>query len=183
MDNEDTMNLNDTERMSGDELVDQNSDEDEDETVAVEDTLMSTAETHIKRGGKRKHSKCWKHFIIIGEKYPDGTNDIQCKFCIHKYCINLRRSGTSGLLRHMKVCSLNHVPGRPGTSRKIDQLVFREMIAVDLIEHSLPYSFVEYKRIREALHYVNPSIKFWCRITAASECLKKYEKEKLILRQ
>ncbi|KAG5411014.1 hypothetical protein IGI04_007333, partial [Brassica rapa subsp. trilocularis] len=50
MNNEDTMNLNDTEDyMSGDELMDQNSDGDEDEAVAVEDTLMSTAETRVKR--------------------------------------------------------------------------------------------------------------------------------------
>ncbi|KAF2615840.1 hypothetical protein F2Q70_00009336 [Brassica cretica] len=81
MDNEDTMDLNDTDYMSGDELMDQYSDGDgdEDEVVAVEDTLMSTAENHIKRGrgGKRRHSKCWKHFDIVGEKYPDGSNDVQ----------------------------------------------------------------------------------------------------------
>ncbi|KAF3534321.1 hypothetical protein DY000_02042179 [Brassica cretica] len=100
MDNEDTMNLEDTEYMSGDEMVDQNSDEDE--AVAVEDTLMRTAENRRKRGGKRRHSRCWKHFNIIGENYPDGSNDIPCKFCNHTYNFNLRRSGTSDLLRHMK---------------------------------------------------------------------------------
>ena len=57
MDNADTLDLNDTDYMSGDELMDQNSDGDgdgdEDEVVAVEDTLMSTAENQIKskRGG------------------------------------------------------------------------------------------------------------------------------------
>lgn len=89
----------------------------------------------------------------------------------------------SALLRHMKVCSLNLVPGTPGTSRMIDQLVFREMIAVALIEHNLPYSFVEYRRVREVLAYANPTIEFWCRNTAASDCLKVYEREKLKLRQ
>ncbi|RIA04507.1 hypothetical protein BRARA_K01253 [Brassica rapa] len=83
----------------------------------------------------------------------------------------------------MKVCSLNPVPGTPGTGRNIDQIVFREMIQVALIEHNLPYSFVEYRRIREAWHYLNPSIQFWCRNTAASDCLKIYEREKLKLRQ
>ena len=52
---------------------------------------------------------------------------------------------------------MNPVPGTPGTGRKIDQLVFREMIAVALIEQHLPYSFVEYRRIREAWHYLNLS--------------------------
>ena len=157
MDNEDTLNLNDEDYMSGDELMDQNSDGDDDEAVVVEDSLMSTAENCVKRGGKRRTSKCWKHFSIIGDKYPDGSNDVQCKFCKRNYQSNLRRSGTTGLLRHMKVCSLNHVPGTPGTGRNIDQIVFREMIAVVLIEHNLPYSFVEYRRIREAWHYLNLS--------------------------
>lgn len=125
----------------------------------------------------------WKHFAIIGEKYPDGANDVECRFCKRNYCLDLRRSGTSSLLRHMKVCSLNHVPNTPGTGRNIDQLVFRELINVALIEHNLPFSFVQYRRVREALHYVNPRIEFWCRNTAASDCLKIYEKEKLKLRQ
>ncbi|KAL0675255.1 hypothetical protein Bca4012_003236 [Brassica carinata] len=118
MDNEDTMNLEDTDYMSGDELMDQNPDEDE--VVVVEDTLMSTSKNRRKRGG---------------------------------------------LLHHMKVYSLNLVPGTPGTGRMIDQLVFHEMIAVALIEHNLPYSFVEYTRVREALAYANPTIEFWCRNT------------------
>lgn len=64
MDNEDTMNLNDTDYMSGDEL-DQSSNGDENEAVTVEDSLMSIAEYRIRRGGKRRHSRCWKHFSII----------------------------------------------------------------------------------------------------------------------
>jgi len=66
---EDVLNLNeDADYKSGDELMDEN--EDDDEAVAVVDTLMSTAETRRKTGGKRRHSRCWKHFAIIGEKYP-----------------------------------------------------------------------------------------------------------------
>ena len=61
---EDVLNLNeDADYMSGDELMDEN--EDDDEAVAVVDTLMSTAETRRKRGGKHRHSRCWKHFVII----------------------------------------------------------------------------------------------------------------------
>ncbi|KAL0730699.1 hypothetical protein Bca4012_026793 [Brassica carinata] len=180
MDNQETMNLNEEDYMSGDEL---NLDGDDDEAAAAEDSLMSTAENHVKRGARRRHSKVWRHFNIIGEKYPDGTNDIQCKFCKHNYHFNLRKSGTTGLWRHMKVCSLNPVPGTPSSYRMIDQIFFREMIAVALIEHNLPYSFVEYRRIRDAWHYLNPSVEFWCRNTAVSDCLKVYEKEKLKLRQ
>ncbi|KAG5384181.1 hypothetical protein IGI04_035651, partial [Brassica rapa subsp. trilocularis] len=85
---EDVLNLNeDADYLNGDELMDEN--EDDDEALAVEDTLMSRAETRKKRGGKRRHCRCWKHFAIIGEKYPDGTNDVECKFCKLSYCLNL----------------------------------------------------------------------------------------------
>ncbi|KAL0814093.1 hypothetical protein Bca101_070536 [Brassica carinata] len=47
---EDVLNLNeDADYKSGDELMDEN--EDDDEAVAVVDTLMSTAETRRKTGG------------------------------------------------------------------------------------------------------------------------------------
>ncbi|KAG5394639.1 hypothetical protein IGI04_024602 [Brassica rapa subsp. trilocularis] len=51
MDNEDTLNLNDEDYMSGDELMDQNSAGNDDEAVGVENSLMSTAENCVKRGG------------------------------------------------------------------------------------------------------------------------------------
>ncbi|KAF8046659.1 hypothetical protein N665_3544s0002 [Sinapis alba] len=165
MDNEDAMNLNDADYMSGDELIDQNSDNgDDDEATAVEDTLMNTA---VKTTSKEEINA---DTLNAGrEKYPNGSNDVRCKFCKHNYCLNMRRSGTSSLLRHMKISSLNLVPGTPGTGRKIYQLLFREMIA--------------YKRIRDALHYENPSIEFWCRNTTTSDCLNIYENETLKLRQ
>ncbi|KAG2311083.1 hypothetical protein Bca52824_022640 [Brassica carinata] len=56
MDNEETMNLNEEDYMSGDKL---NSDGDDDEAAAAaEDSLMSTAENHVKRGalGRRDQS-------------------------------------------------------------------------------------------------------------------------------
>ncbi|KAL0847130.1 hypothetical protein Bca101_020376 [Brassica carinata] len=51
MDDEDAINLNDVDYMTGHELMDQNSDEDDDEEVGVEDTLMSTAYNRKRRGG------------------------------------------------------------------------------------------------------------------------------------
>lgn len=60
--------------------------------------------------------------------------------------------------------------------------MFREMVAVAIIQHNLPYSFVEYEKIREAFTYANPTIEFWCRNTAASDVFKIYEKEKMKLK-
>ncbi|CAA7052690.1 unnamed protein product [Microthlaspi erraticum] len=57
------------------------------------------------------------------------------------------------------------------------------MIAVAIIEHNLPYSFVEYRRIKEAFVYANSSIEFWCRNIVAADCLRIFEKEKKKLRE
>ncbi|CAN6826527.1 unnamed protein product, partial [Brassica oleracea var. botrytis] len=67
--------------------------------------------------------------------------------------------------------------------KKIDQLVFRDMIAVAIVEHDLPYAFVEFRRVREALKYANPTIEFWCRNTAVADVLKIFEGEKRRLKQ
>ncbi|CAN7003798.1 unnamed protein product, partial [Brassica oleracea var. botrytis] len=86
---------------------------------------------------------------------------------------DLHKSGTNTLLRHSRTC-----PKTPNnTCPKIDQLVFREMIVVAIVEHDLPYAFVEYRRVREALHYANPTIEFWCRNTAVSDVFKIFERE------
>ncbi|XP_010484853.1 PREDICTED: zinc finger BED domain-containing protein DAYSLEEPER-like [Camelina sativa] len=55
------------------------------------------------------------------------------------------------------------------------------MIGLAIIEYDLPYSFVEYRIIREAFQYANSNIEFWSRNIAAVDCLKIYKKEKLKL--
>ena len=140
----------------------------------VDESLMSTAE--VKGKHKRRHSKCWNVFTIEGDRMPDGKFKCVCNYCNHFYIIDLRKSGTNTLLRHSKTCSKTPNSTCP---KKIDQLVFREMIAVAIVEHDLPYAFVEYRRVREALHYANPTIEFWCRNTAVSDVLKIFEREKI----
>ncbi|CAN7043041.1 unnamed protein product, partial [Brassica rapa subsp. trilocularis] len=132
-------------------------------------------------GSSRRRAKCWNNFTP-GEKHSDGKTDVTCKYCQKYYCLNLRRNGTNTMNRHMLTCS--KTPGSTPRSapRKLDMEVFREMIAVAIIQHNLPYSFVEYEKIREAFTYANPSIEFWSRNTAASDVYKIYEKEKMKLK-
>ena len=86
------------------------------------------------------------------------------------------------MLRHSKRCS--KTPGcTPGSNKKLDKMVFREMMAMAIVEQNLPYRFVEYRRVRDALAYANSSIEFWSRNTAASDVLRIYEKEKANLRK
>jgi len=70
---------------------------------------------------------------------------------------------------HMKTCS--NTPGSTPRStprsapKKLDMEVFREMIDVAIIQHNLPYSIVEYEKMREAFTYVNPTIEFLMRLS------------------
>lgn len=52
------------------------------------------------------------------------------------------------------------------------------MIFVAFVEHDLLYSFVEYRRVREAFQYANPKIELCYWNTAVADVLKSFEKEK-----
>ncbi|XP_056860062.1 putative AC transposase [Raphanus sativus] len=179
---EDTPNFYDDEDMEHEDMEDEDTDGDQDQEVH-EDTSMpqESGSSEIRRSSgsssSRRRAKCWKNFTP-GEKHSDGMTDVTCNYCQKHYRLNLRRNGTNTMNRHIKTCS--KTPGSTPRSgyKKLDMEVFREMIAVALIQHNLPYSFVEYEKIREAFTYVNPSIEFWSRNTAASDVYKIYEREK-----
>ena len=184
----DTLNLNDDDYLS-DDGPDQNEDDDpvqneDDGPDQNEDDVQddSTSVAKSKRGKKRRHSKCWQHFEI-GDRVSESTN-VVCKHCHHSYCFDLS-NGTITLWRHIRQCSMTPASGSTpgGSNRKFDIMVFREMIAGAIVEHDLAYSFVEFRRIREAFKYANPRIEFWCRNTAVSDVLKIYENEKAHLRK
>jgi len=129
-------------------------DEDTEDHEVIE---ISEANKGTQPRSRRRVSRCWRKFTIIGGKLSDGTTKIRCNLCRRFYFLNLRRNGTSTLTRHMKVCP--KAAGTPrSSSRIVDMMVFREMIAMAIIEHDLPYKFVEYKRIRKAFSYANSSI-------------------------
>ncbi|WZZ54355.1 hypothetical protein YC2023_054462 [Brassica napus] len=143
---------------------------------------ISEANKGTQPRSRRRVSRGWRKFTIIGGRLSDGTTKIRCNLCKRFYFLNLRRNGTSTLTRHMKVCP--KAVGTPrSSSRIVDMMVFREMIAMAIIEHDLPYKFVEYKRIRMAFSYANSSIEYWSRNTAAFDVLKIYESEKQKLRK
>nr|KYP61442.1 Putative AC transposase [Cajanus cajan] len=63
-------------------------------------------------------------------------------------------------------------------SRIIDQNVLNDMISMMIIEHDLPYSFIERKRFRELIQYLHPDAKIPSRRVATSNINKMYECEK-----
>ena len=169
---EDNFNLEDQEMDHEDPEMDQ---------ILPHETASSGTAERGKSSVSRFRAACWKNFDR-GQKYPNGKTEVTCKYCEQTYHLNLRRNGTNTMNRHMRSCE--KTPGStPRISRKVDMMVFREMIAVALVQHNLPYSFVEYERIREAFTYANPYIEFWSRNTAASDVYKIYEREKIKLKE
>lgn len=177
----DTLNLNDDDYLSVEDMMIEHQNEDDQDDEG--DSITSPAKIRARaRGNKRRHSIAWKNFSIVGDRLPDGTHNVKCNHCQQPYNLDLNRNGTNTMLRHSRRCS--KTPGcTPGSNRKLDMVVFRDMMALAIVEHNLPYQFVEYRRVRDALAYANSSIVFWSRNTAVSDVLKIYEKEKANLRK
>ncbi|XP_010527601.1 PREDICTED: zinc finger BED domain-containing protein RICESLEEPER 2-like [Tarenaya hassleriana] len=107
------------------------------------------------------------------------------------YPDNAERNGTSTLRRHLVICK-----GMPSKfiemsemlaqdemiiAKKIDGMMVRKFLAMAIIEHDLPFSFVEYKRVRQLLKYMNPDFNPISRNTIVADVLRLHQgqKEKL----
>lgn len=150
-----TFNLNDDDYLIVEDMMAEN----ENDHDVEGDSITSHAKTRARRGNKRRHSTCWKNFSITGDRLPDGTHNVKCNHCNQTYNLDLSRNGTNTMLRHSKRCSKTH-GCTPGNNKKLDMVVFREMMAMAIVEHNLPYQFVEYRRVRDALAYANSIIEF-----------------------
>lgn len=62
--------------------------------------------------------------------------------------------------------------------QKIDQNIVKEKLAMAIIRHDFPFSFVEYEAIRDLLVYLHPDIKFVTKFTTGFDVWKLYEVEK-----
>ncbi|KAM3250775.1 hypothetical protein P3L10_004845 [Capsicum annuum] len=121
---------------------------------------------------KKLKSDVWKYMKKIG-RGDDGVERAECRGCKEVYKVgstprpNGKNYGTSHLKRHIPKCKklkyhdlgqmyMDHQGNIQ--SRKIDQMISHEKLAEAIIEHDLLYSFVEYKKIRAWLDYVNPEV-------------------------
>ncbi|KAF7820822.1 zinc finger BED domain-containing protein RICESLEEPER 2-like [Senna tora] len=136
-------------------------------------------------------SKVWKSFTKIG--VVDGKERARCNGCDRKYIVGSGKIGTSTLARHIPKCpglSQYHNVGimkldQEGKlrSRLIDHKRVREVISMAIVEHDLPYSFVEYRWIRELHKLLNPDVKHISRNTAVADIWKFYLDQKELLKQ
>nr|GMD66309.1 zinc finger BED domain-containing protein RICESLEEPER 2-like [Ipomoea batatas] len=68
-------------------------------------------------------------------------------------------------------------------SKKVDPMIARKLLVAAVIEHDLPFSFVEYEWFRGLSKYLNPDIPCISRNTLVSDITKLYLKEKERLKQ
>ncbi|KAM3325271.1 hypothetical protein P3S67_000396 [Capsicum chacoense] len=133
--------------------------EDED-SVKLE---VNEFEETVQKKMKQLKSSIWTYMRkIIRGKY--GVEREVCRGCKEPYKMYMNQQGNI-------------------QSRKIDQLISCEKLVEAIIEHDLPYSFVEYKKIRAWTDYVNPKIIMSSRNTVVVDVQKLYFKEKEKLRQ
>nr|GME05488.1 zinc finger BED domain-containing protein RICESLEEPER 2-like [Ipomoea batatas] len=68
-------------------------------------------------------------------------------------------------------------------SKTVDPMIARKLLVAAVIEHDLPFSFVEYEWFRGLSKYLNPDIPCISRNTLVSDITKLYLKEKEKLKQ
>ncbi|EOA12330.1 hypothetical protein CARUB_v10007925mg, partial [Capsella rubella] len=149
-------------------------DDDDDADVKGEKGKGKKPEEEPKK--KRQYANCWEHFTVIKKKNNKGeiVERAQCNHCKHDYAYHSHKNGTKSYNRHMETCKV--LISKVDVSKmmlnaeaklqakKIDHMVFREMVAKCIIQHDLPFAYVEYER-------------FISRNTAAADVYKFYENE------
>ncbi|PHU13944.1 hypothetical protein BC332_15149 [Capsicum chinense] len=152
-----------TEVVSGGKLMknnDEHSAHKDEDSVELE---VNGFEEPMQKKMRQLKSSVWTYMRKI-VRLKDGVERAVCRGCKEPYKMYMDQQGNIQL-------------------RKIDQSISREKLAEAIIEHDLPYSFVEYKKIRAWADYVNPEIIMSSRNTAVVDVQKVYFKEKEKLRQ
>ena len=132
-------------------------------------------------------STVWEHYEFLP---PDEEGNLFCK-C--KKCGQLypgdSKYGTRNLKRHLGNCKRRNfrdigqllLESRSGTlgSRRVvfDPNEFRQLLALCVVKHELPFQFVEYDSLRVMLLYLNPDVKCVSRNTTGNDVVKLYAKE------
>ncbi|CAN6975906.1 unnamed protein product, partial [Brassica rapa subsp. trilocularis] len=137
----------------------------------------------------RQWSDVWPHFTKI--RNSNGEQKAKCNYCKNDYAWTSHGHGTSGLRRHRDRCKL--FPRNLRTKKldaeaklvsgKYDHVVFKQLVTKTIIQHDLPYSYVEYEQVRETWKHLNPDVKFFCRNTAKAEVYRFYENERETLKR
>jgi len=125
--------------------------------------------------------------IWTKDKSGKAVERAQCKHCKNHYAYHPHKNDTKSYNHHLEKCKIRlknadiskmmvNVKAKL-QARKIDHMVFREMVAKCIIKHDLPFAYVEYERVRSVWKYLNANVNFIIRNTATTDVLKLYENE------
>ncbi|XP_076936183.1 zinc finger BED domain-containing protein RICESLEEPER 2-like [Bidens hawaiensis] len=127
-----------------------------------------------------KPSYVWDYFGCVMVE-PDGTKKVSCKACGQKYKVG-SNLGTSNLKRHIpKRFDIDEL-GPPIKRAPLDLEMYKEKIAISIIKHNYPFSYVEHEGTRDLHKFLHPDVNDMTRNTAKSHILRVYDREKMILK-
>ncbi|KAD1384629.1 hypothetical protein E3N88_42913 [Mikania micrantha] len=112
---------------------------------------------------------------------PDGVRKASCNACGKVYSAN-PKAGTSNMKRHIPKCFDIDEPGPPKKRAPLNQAMYREKLAMSIIKHNYPFSYVEHEGTRELHKFLHNDVNFITRNTAKSDVLRLYDREKTILK-
>ncbi|XP_019096310.1 PREDICTED: zinc finger BED domain-containing protein RICESLEEPER 2-like [Camelina sativa] len=156
--------------------------EEETEMLHRTDQSETQSTTQATQNAPRKRkltSKVWKDIVSVGVE-DDGKERGKCIHCGTKLVINTKTHGTKSLIRHLEKC-----PKKPKNEDRppYDHQINREMTSEIIIYHDLPFRYPEYEKVRARDKYLNPECQPICRQTAAADVYRKYEMEKVKLKE
>ncbi|XP_071712401.1 zinc finger BED domain-containing protein RICESLEEPER 3-like [Rutidosis leptorrhynchoides] len=126
----------------------------------------------------RKRSHVWNYFdkVPLG---PDGKQYARCTSC---GTLLKAQFGTSNMKRHIPKCfSIGESP-TPQKRPRLDQSAYREKVAISIIKHGYPFSYVEHEATRDLHRFLHSGTKTITRDTVKAEVMKIFEREKAILK-
>ena len=121
---------------------------------------------------KKTTSKIWELYEKFEE---DGKTKSRCKECGQVYMCD---HGTSNMRKHTMLKHGEVVPNDELGIVPFEQNVYRELMGKTIIQHNLPFTFVEYAGIRDMHKYLNPNVQDISRNTIKADILDIYRVEK-----
>ncbi|GJZ46260.1 zinc finger BED domain-containing protein RICESLEEPER 2-like protein, partial [Tanacetum coccineum] len=129
---------------------------------------------------RRQRSLVWSCFEKIKGATP-ADRTTSCHNCGKVYCAN-PGFGTRNLKRHMLKC-FNIQEGEPPQKHTpLDQDMYREKMAIAIIKHNYPFSYVEHQAIRQLHQFLHRDATPICRNSVKKDVLAIYKREKTNLK-
>ena len=128
----------------------------------------------------KEYSLVWRCFEKLEGENPEDRK-ATCHNC-SKVLSAKPSSGTRNLKRHMHKC-FDIEEGEPRHKRApLNQEMYREKMAITIIKHNYPFSYVEHEATRQLHKFLHRDVIPICRNSAKSDVLAIYEREKANLK-